>query len=228
MEVAEGRQLQTVTRLRDACRIGHRVTRTYSELRKRGRWGPLVSAGAYPLMWMAYAGITCIEASSTVHSGVASLIAPNPVSRPRRHLWRGVLLIVVLAIGVIELLTRTPPTVRHVLSVAGVLCVLAWAAELASGWRISRQAGSLKFTEERVRGLVAGPVVRGSTFAAWPQHSGQFGPLLDDVLAELRRDGVTLLVQARDDGLAETYVRHGGVRPELARPRHVAWLNSYS
>jgi hypothetical protein len=76
--------LQTVTRLRDACRIGHRLTRTYSELRKRGRAGELVSAGAYPLMWVAYVGITCLEAGSTVHRGPASLIAPMPPSHARR------------------------------------------------------------------------------------------------------------------------------------------------
>jgi hypothetical protein len=82
----------------------------------------------------------------------------------------------------------------------------------------------LKVTEKRVRAIVAGPVVRGAAFGAWPQHSGQFGPLLTDVLAELRRDGITMPVQARDEGLAETYVRHGGVRPDPSRPRHVAWL----
>jgi hypothetical protein len=138
--------------------------------------------------------------------------------------WRGVLLIAALAIGITELLTSTPPDVRHLLYFAGGLCVVAWAVELVMGWKISRQAGSLKATE---RGCArwspdlwsaAGPSARG------PQHSGQFGPLLADVLAELRRDGITLLVQARDEGLAETYVRHGGVRPDPSRPRHIAWL----
>jgi hypothetical protein len=92
--------------------------------------------------------------------------------------------------------------------------VLAWAAELVTSWRLNRQAGSLKTTEQRLRGMVAGDVVGGGTFAAGPQPSGQFGPLLRDVLTELRRDQVTLLVKARDDGLADTYVRHGGVRPD--------------
>jgi hypothetical protein len=92
--------------------------------------------------------------------------------------------------------------------------VLAWAAELVPSWRLNRQAGSLKTTEQRLRGMVGGDVVGGGTFAAGPQPSGQFGPLLRDVLTELRRDQVTLLVKARDDGLADTYVRHGGVRPD--------------
>lgn len=214
VEAARTSQLQTVTRLRDACRIGHRLTRTYSELRKRGRWGRLVSAGAYPLMWLAYTAITCIEAGSTVHAGVASLIAPNPISRHRRRLWRGLLLIAVLALAITEVLTHTPTGIQYVLYAAGGLCVFAWAAELATGWRISRQAGPLKETETVVRAMVAGPVVRGGTFGAWPQRRGQFGPLFTQTLAELRRVGVTLLVQPRDDDLAETYVRHGGVRPD--------------
>jgi hypothetical protein len=226
VKVAEGSQLQTVTRLRDACLIGHRVTRTYGELRKRGRWGQLVSAGAYPLMWMAYVGITCLQAGSTVHNGAASLIAPNPVSRPRRRLWRGLLLVALLALGVTELITRTPPAVRQVLSIGGIVCVLAWVAELVASWQLSRQGGSLRSTADRLRRTVAGPVVRGGTFAAWPQRSGQFGPLLSSTLAELNQDGVTLLVQARDDGLAEMYIRHGGVRPDPAWPRHIVWLAS--
>lgn len=216
-------QLQTVTRLRDAFRIGHRLTRTYSELRTHGRQGQLIAAGAYPLMWLAYFGITCIQANGTVHRGVASLMVPNPISRPSRRLWRGLVVVLVLAVGVVQLLTYTPPALRYGLYVAGGLCVLAWAAELAMSWRISRQAGSLKATEKRVQAMASGTVVRGGIFAAWPQHSGQFGQLLDEVLDELQRDGISLLVQARDVGLADTYVRHGGTRPNPAQPCHVAW-----
>ena len=83
-------QLHTVTSLRDACGIAHRLTRTYSELAKRGRGGRVTAWAAYPLMWTAYLGIVSLEANSTVYAGVASLIAPNPVSPPRRRLWRGV------------------------------------------------------------------------------------------------------------------------------------------
>src|SRR4051812_13988399 len=50
--------------------------------------------------------------------------------------------------------------------------------------------------------------------------------LLEDTLAELRRGGITLLVQARDNGLADTYIRHGAVRPDPSHPRHLAWLSS--
>jgi hypothetical protein len=65
VESARASQLQTVTRLREAFAIGHRLTRTYSELSKRGRWGRAASAAAYPLMWVAYVAITCVEAGST-------------------------------------------------------------------------------------------------------------------------------------------------------------------
>lgn len=223
VEAARTSQLQTVTQLRDACRIGHRLARTYSELRQRGRGTAAASVVAYPLMWMVYVTITCIEASSTVHSGAASLIAPNPVARPPRRLWRGVLLIAVLVIGISQLLAQAPPTLRHVLYIAGGLCVAASFVEVAASWKIGPRAGPLKLTERRVRASVAGSVVRGGTFGAWPQHSGQFGPLLDDVLDELRRDGITLLVQARDEGLVETYIRHGAVQPNPEQPRHIMW-----
>lgn len=72
--------------------------------------------------------------------------------------------------------------------------------------------------------MASGPIVCGGTFGAWPQRSGQFGPLLDDVLAELRRDDINLLVQARDDQLAATYLRHGAVQPNPHEPRHLVWL----
>lgn len=219
-------QLNTVTRLRDACAIAHRLTRTYSELTKRGHAGKVTAWAAYPLMWMAYLGITSLEANSTVHSGVASLIAPNPVARPRRRLWRGVALVFVLAVGVELLLTRTPAGPRIAVSIIGAACVAAWAVEMVVVWRISGKAGPLKATQRQVRELVAGPVVRGGTFAAWPHPSKQFGPLLDDALDELRRDGVSLLVQARDDDLAATYLRHGAVQPDPSQPRHIMWLAS--
>jgi hypothetical protein len=224
VQAARSSQLQTVTRLRDACRIAHRLTRAYSELRKRGRAGALVSAGAYPITWLAYVAVTCIQASDTVHAGVASLIAPNPVARPRRRLWRGLVLVFVLAVGVTQLLTRPPADVRHVVDVLGGLCVLAWLAEMCVSWRIGHQAGSLEVTEKLLREQVIGPVARGGMFAAWPHPSGQFGPLLDEVIEELRRDGVTLLVQARDDELAAAYLRHGAVRPNDSEPRHLVWL----
>ena len=168
VQAARARQLQTVTGLRDACCIGHRLTRTYSELRKRGRAGAIVSAGAYPITWLAYVAVTCIQANDTVHRDVASLIAPNPVTRPRRRLWRGLVLVFVLTVGVVQLLTRLPADVRHVLDVLGGLCVLAWLAEMHTSWTIGRQAGPLKVTEKQLRERVAGPVVRGSMFARGP------------------------------------------------------------
>lgn len=217
-------QLNTVTRLRDACAIAHRLTRTYSELARRGRGGKVTAWAAYPLMWAAYLGITSLEANSTVHYGVASLIAPNPVARPRRRLWRGVALVFVLAIGVELLLTRTPTGPRIAISIIGGACVAAWAVEMFTVWRISGKAGPLKATHKHLRKLVDGPVVRGGTFAAWPHPSQHFGPLLDDVLDELRRDGVSLLVQARDDELVATYLRHGAVQPDPSQARHIMWL----
>lgn len=220
---AEQSRLHTVTRLRDACGIAHRLTRTYSELAKRGRLGRATAWAAYPLMWTAYLGITSLEASSTVFSGVASLIAPNPVGRPRRRLWRGVAFVFVLAVAVEILLTRTPTAVRAATGVVGAACAVAWIVEMRLVWRISGKAGPLRSTHKRVQGLVDGPVVRGGTFGAWPHPSHQFGPLLDDVLDELRRDGISLLVQARDDELAATYVRHGAVQPDPNQPRHVLW-----
>lgn len=203
---------------------GHRITRAYSEWRKRGRAGAIVSAAAYPLMWLAYVAVTCLQASDTVHSGVASLVAPNPVARPRRRLWRGLALVFVIAIGFAELLNRSPDAVRHALQLIGALCALAWAAEMGVSWKIGHQAGPLKATKNQLRGDVTGPIVQGGTFAAWPTSSGQFGPLLDDVIQELHRDGVSLLVQARDDDLAATYIRHGASRPNIDEPRHQAWL----
>lgn len=224
VEAAGAGQLQTVTRLRDACLIGHRLTRAYSELRKHGRAGALVSLAAYPVLWLAYLGITCIEAGSTVHSGVASLIAPNPVARPARRLWRGGLLLFVIVFAVGQLLTQPPLTVRLVAYAVGAVCVAAWLAEVWITRRIGHRAGPLKATEKHVQQLTGGPVERGGTFAAWPHPSGQFGPLLDDVLEELRHDGITLLVQARDDDLVATYLRHGAIQPNPQQPRHLAWL----
>jgi hypothetical protein len=52
----------------------------------------------------------------------------------------------------------------------------------------------------------------------------RFGPLLDDVIEEARRDRVSLLVQPRDDELATTYLHHGAVRlkPQRAAPPRAA------
>jgi len=90
------------------------------------------------------------------------------------------------------------------------LCVLGWLAEMRVSWKIGHQAGPLKVTEKQLRDQVTGPVVRGSrTLRA----------LLDEVIEELRRDGVSLLVQARDDELAchVRAQRRGAVAPRLAR-----------
>ena len=217
-------ELQNVTRVRDAAAIAHRIVRTFSQLRTRGRTGAIMSAAAYPIEWLAYFSIICLQASDTVHRGVASMIAPNPVDRPVRRLWSGVALAAAAVIGIGELAGHAGPHLRDALYGLGAVCVAAWAVELAVSWHPRRRAGSLKTTEKLVRTMVAGPVVRGESFAAWPQHSGDFGPLLDAVVAELRRDGVTLLVQADNDELARTYVHHGAVRPDPGQPRHVAWL----
>lgn len=137
-----------------------------------------------------------------------SRVRPAPwISRPRRCLWRGVLLVGALAIVVLQFLTRTPTDVRHGLYVAGGLCVLAWAAELVTRWRISRLAGSLKTTEKHVRDLIAGPLVRGGTFGAWPQHSGQFGVLLDEVIEELQLTALSGLHHVADHRAVQPFDR---------------------
>jgi hypothetical protein len=219
-------ELESITRLRDAAVIAHRIVRTFSELRTRGRAGAVASVVAYPIEWLAYFTIICVQASSTVHSGVASMIAPNPVARPARRLWAGIALAAGTVIGVGEVLGHANAGVRDGYYGVGGLWLVAWALEVLVGWHPGRQPGSLKSTEKLVRGMVTGSVVRGESFAAWPQHSGEFGPLLDSVVAELGRDGVTLVVQARNNKLADTYVRHGGVRPDPDQPRHIAWLAS--
>jgi hypothetical protein len=70
-------------------------------------------------------------------------------------------------------------------------------------------------------------VVRGSTFAAWPNHTGAGGELLRAVLDELARDGVSLLVSARADEIARLYVdRFAGTRPNPNQQRHIVWFAS--
>jgi hypothetical protein len=222
--VALGSELQNVTRVRDAAVIAHRTVRTFSQLRTRGRLGAFLAAAAYPIEWLAYFGIICLQAGDTVHCGVASMIAPNPVDRPNRRLWSGVALATAVVIAVGALLSHVSSGVRFSLYGLGAICLVAWASELLVSWQPERRAGSLKSTEKLLHTMVDGPVVRGESFAAWPQRSGEFGPLLDAVVAELRRDGVTLVVEADNDALAQTYVHHGGVRPDPEQPRHIAWL----
>ena len=224
VHAARGSQLQTVSRVRDACRIAHRVTRAYSELRKRGPAGALVSASAYPLMWLSYFALTCLQAGDTVHAGVASMIAPNPVSRPRRQLWRGLLLVAAVVIGFGEIASASSTIVRDGVRTVGTLFVLAWLSEVCCSWKIGHRSGPLKHTMQQLRSQMPGPVVLGGTAAAWPHPSGHFGPLLDAVVDELGRDGISLLVQARDDDLAATYMRRGATRPNPAEPRHLVWL----
>ena len=75
-----------------------------------------------------------------------------------------------------------------------------------------------------MREQVRGPSPRQNVRRLGPQPGGQAAPLLDKVVEELRRDATSLLVQARDDGLAETYLRYGAVQPNPREPRHLVWL----
>jgi hypothetical protein len=217
-----------VRRVRDSVLIAHRCARAFGRFRERSWAGASLAWLAYPPVWVAYMIITGWRASDTVHAGVASAIVPNPVSRPHRHrAWATLALAVCVVVVCGVIIAATPSPWHLMLIAAGSVSVLCALAEQLAMVRSEREAGSVNETEALLRPVVGErPLVRGASFAAWPQHTGAGGQLLRAVLGELRRDRVSLVWVARDDGLAATYVdTFGGTRPNSARPRHIAWLN---
>lgn len=226
-------ELHTVRRLRDALAIAHRLTRTYSTLRtaRLPVLRPLQWA-AYPLVWFSFFTMVSYYAGQAVHHGVAVVIVGNPVTRPHRSpLWRGLaasLAILIAAMGLEVYLVAGGP-VDHIVAAPLALCLVIGFGQMLAGTLTHLGHGSLHATEKKIASnrAVSGPILRGHTFGAWPQNSHQFSPLFDAVLAEARESGVSLLVDARDAGVAEIYVnRFSGTTPDPRHPLHIAWITS--
>ena len=227
-------ELHTIHRLRDAARTAHRLTRTYSTLReaKRTALRPL-QWPAYPLVWFHFFVGMSYFASQAVRHGVAVVVVPNPVLAGRRRprpLLRGLLAAVALAVAVL-LLTAYLAVLGLGLAAVALLavCFAVGAEQLIAGLIGHAGHGPLHETEKvlAANGTLAGPIVRGHTFGAWPQESHDFSALFDAVLAELCRSHVSLIVNARDYRVRAMYLdRFNGTAPNPQRPWHIAWINT--
>ena len=167
---AQTSQLQSVTQLRQACRISHRLTRTTASCASTA-----VSAHSSPPALPAdldrlprdhlRAGEQHRALRRRVADRTESGLATQPPAVARR------------AAGLRARRRRPPAAQPHAprhqsrLELAGAFCVLAWIAETSASWKISRQSGPLKSTEKQIRAIVAGPVVRGAMFGAWPHRA---------------------------------------------------------
>lgn len=229
-------ELHTIRRLRDAARTAHRLTRTYSTLReaKRTTLRPL-QWPAYPLVWFHFFGGVSYFASQAVHHGVAVVVVPNPVLPGRRRprpLLRGLLAAVALVFAVLFLMVYLAVLDLDLgLAAIAVLavCFVVGAVQLGAGLIGHAGHGPLRETEKILAadGTLAGPIVRGHTFGAWPRKSGDFSALFEAVLAELHRTRVSLIVDARDEDVRAMYLnRFQGTAPNPERPWHVAWINT--
>lgn len=218
-------ELIPVTSLLQASRIAGRWAATFSRLRKC--WSPLGWL-SFPAAWWRNMLLLGACAGDVVQNGVAAAQIPNPPVRPPRRLW-SVLVTAAATFAAVLLViwaaSHSGTAQLVVLVVAALGAIATLVDELWAGW-VRRRGGRLKDTKAQLSQSLAGPLVIGAMFGAWPRRTGAGGELLDAALSELAAAKVSMLVLARDKKLAGKYVERGGIRVNPEHPLHIAWINS--
>lgn len=214
-------QYAPVTKVGDAAAVAYIWTRAF--IADRG-WQRAAGWLAFPSMWVVYFCIASAVPVSCLRWRTAAAFVPHRASRGR-PLWGGVVLVLAgLVIGeqVVESSLSSAwwlPTLVLLIVLGGGF--LANVADLAMR---TLDGGDLKKSEPLLAAMTGGPVVKAGLLASWPPRTGAGSELLAAVVKEGAQQGISGLVLARDESLADWYVRrHDGVRINPEFPRHIAW-----